>query len=200
MKLAIWGTLAGLILLMGGCTFIAGWSNYDKEVRLRKEITANSNTNEAAFDTMKKIFADKAKVASVSQADLKDIFAEGVKGRVGGSLFKSVQENYPDPAKAQAMWMDLSKTIEAERKSFFSRQAKIQDLVAERASLLEGFMSSKLIRLFGGDTKDFKRRGHPEADGTPDDHQYVFITSTETQRTAESGRDDKPDFELPPRK
>jgi hypothetical protein len=51
-KLAGLSVFAGLLVLMGGCTFIAAWSNFDSEVRLRKAIVAKSNSNEAVLDTM----------------------------------------------------------------------------------------------------------------------------------------------------
>lgn len=195
-KLAILAVFAGLVVLMGGCTFIAGWSKYDSEVRLRKFIQAKSNTNEAVFDTMKKIIREKGKIAKVSQQQIEDILKEGVKGRAGGALFKTVQEQYPDPAKLAVMWKDLSATIEAERKGFLTNQKAIQDMVAERESLINGFMSRKLIVLFGGDTTPMKRKGHPEAEDTPDEYQYVFITSTDAEKAARKGLDDKPDTDL----
>jgi hypothetical protein len=181
---------------MGGCTFISGWSTYDSEVRLRNEILAKSNSNEAVFDTMKKILSQKVQIAQVGQEQLKEIYADLIEGRKGGALFKTVSEQYPDPDKALTLWKDLMNSVEAERKTFLRDQKSIQDLVAERNSLIQGWMSKKMLGLFGGDTMPFKRKGHPESDGTPVDHQYIFITSTSTERTAETGKEDDTDLGL----
>ncbi len=190
----------GLLVLMGGCTFISGWSTYDTEVRLRNEILAKSNSNEAVLDTMKKILSQKVQIASIGQQQLQEIYADLIEGRKGGALFKTVSEQYPDPDKAMALWKDLMNSVEAERKTFLRDQKSIQDLVAERNSLIQGFMSNKMLGLFGGDRVAFKRKGHPEADGTPVDHQYVFVTSTNTERIAETGKEDDIDLGLTKKK
>jgi hypothetical protein len=181
---------------MGGCTFIAGWSNFDSEVRLRKAIVAKSNSNEAVLDTMVKIIKQKVQIATVGQEQMQAIYHDILAGRQGGALFKMVQEQYPDPDKAMTLWKDLMNSVEAERKTFLRDQKAIQDLVAERESLINGFMSRKLISLFGGDTIPMKRKGHPESLGTPSEYQYVFVTSTATEIMVEKGREDDIDLGL----
>jgi hypothetical protein len=195
-KVAGLSVFAGLSVLVAICVFVAGWHNFDSEVRLRKEIVANSNTNEAAFDTMTKIIKQKVQIASVGQEQIKDIMESGVKGRTGGALFKSVQEQYPDPEKAVVLWKDLSATIEAERRTFFRRQEKIQDLVAVRESLINGFMSRKFLGLFGGDITPMTRKGYPESLGMPPEYQYIFITSAATKRAGDTGTEDDIDLGL----
>jgi hypothetical protein len=186
----------GFALLMGGCTFIAGWHNYDREVWLRNAILAKSNSNEAQLDTMRKILAQKVQIGKVSTKQMQSIYADLLEGRKGGSLFKMVSEQYPDPQKLQAVWLDIMGSVEAERKGFLREQKSIQDYVAERKSLTEGWMSRKLLVLFGGDIQSMRRKGHPEADGCPADHQYVFVTSSETERISETGREDNIDLGL----
>ena len=194
--MAFFLVFCGLLLLMGGCTFISGWSNYDKEVHLRKGIQGKSNSNEASFDTMKKILSQKVQIANVGQTQLKEIYADLIEGRKGGALFKVVSEQYPDPEKAMSLWKDLMSSVEAERKIFLRDQKSIQDMVVERESLIAGFISRPMLKLFGGDTMPMKRKGHPEADGTPADHQYIFITSSDTERTSETGKEDDTDLGL----
>jgi len=190
------GVLGALLLFVSGCVFVAGWSTYDREVRLRKEIVAKSNSNEAVLDTMVKIIKQKAQIATVGQKQMQEIYGDIVGGRQGGMLFKMVTEEYPDPEKAMSLWKDLMNSVEAERKTFLRDQKAIQDLVAERESLINGFMSRKLLVLFGGDVTSFKRKGHPESKDTPSEYQYVFVTSTLADQMTSVGKEDDVELKL----
>jgi hypothetical protein len=190
--------MAGFVFILGAIFVSKGIGYYDQEVALRKQIEAKSTANEAALDTMWKTLSQKAGITKEAKANIQDmntIYEEITSPRSGGALFKSVQENYPNLGQKEIikLYENLMSSVESERKVFKRDQEELVDLVRERSALREGFVSGFMLKLFGGNTLEFKRRGYAT---TPPNwpHQYVFVTSGKTQEIAHSGEENDIDL------
>jgi len=192
-------TFVGMILLFGiggaGCVL----STLNKEIDLRTRIQAKSTSNEATLDTMWKTIKQKANISeqAVSQIrDLNKIYSEIVEGRSGGTLFKMVTENYPDLGQKEVagLYREIMASVEAERKVFKRDQTQLVDFNRERDAFIQKPVSKMILNGFGGDTVPFKRKGALEAEGWPEDHTYVFVTSSATQTMAATGAEDDIDL------
>lgn len=166
----------------------------DENVR-RNAIVSKSNAVEIGVDTMWKVIKQKAQITDAAAANIKDmnkVYAELIDGRAGGTLFKMVQENYPNLSASEmiGMYTSLMQTVESQRNTLKREQDTLQDMLAEHRNSQTNPGHNFVLSMFGSpeSTKEFKRKGVPT---TPADwpNQYVLVTSAATKVMAETGEE-----------
>lgn len=126
------------------------------------------------YDEVWKVIKQQAGVTEKYAEDFKSVYVDLMEARnYGGEAFKWIQEQ--NPTFSQDMYNRLMNTIEAQRAKFTINQKRLISIHKELKNLKEKFPSS----LFVGSKK------LPE---------LVTVTSTKTERTFESGKED--DIEL----
>lgn len=163
-------------VIVGGI-FLGGVSSLNREATLRAAINAHERAREASFDTMKKVIVQKAQLPAAAKRDLLELLPEVVSGREGGSIFKSVQEQYPE--FTVDLYKDLSRSIEAERHIFLREQKELFDVKREHDALLGSVFGGSVCKMFGRRPIDVK-----------------VVSSTETKEVIQSGVDDNTKLEL----
>jgi hypothetical protein len=169
--------VALILFLVSGAFLIAAVGALNREASLRASIEAHEKRREASFDTMKKIIVSKTQLPAAAREDLLKLLPEVVAGRAGGSVFKSVQENYPQ--FTLSLYEDLSRSIEAERHIFLRTQEELFDRVREHQSLMNSVFGGTICKL---------------ADRRPVEVQV--ISSTEAKEVMRTGVDDDVNLNL----
>ena len=182
------------MLLCGGCTAMYGLSTVNREVSLRNQVQAKSQSNQASLDTMVKIISQKCQVSGTWLKGQKGLVEAIIAGRTGGNLFKSVQEQNPN--LSPELFKDVMNSIEGERKRFLRDQTQLVDFVRERQTLIDSPLSGFVVKTFGTTTKFYPRGDEKTPDGWSDDFQYTFVTSAATKTMVAHGEenDTKLDF------
>jgi hypothetical protein len=135
----------------------------NREAALRSDIEAHLAAREAKYDTMKKIIMQNAQLPA--------------SGRAGGSIFKSVQERYPE--FTLPLYKSLSRAIEAQREGFLVEQKELFDVNREHNTLMRSVWGGMICKMFGRKEISIK-----------------VISSTEAKEVVESGVDDNTDLRL----
>jgi len=167
--LCVFFVIAILLFLMS-----VGISN--QEVRLRNQIEAVQLDNKNEFDLMWKKIAQVAQVTKEERASVEGIIvnyaAERGSNAGNGSFINAVREALPNIENKT--FLNLQNIITASRDRFAGRQTQLIDLKRAHDDLLETVPSSWFV----GD------RGEIE---------IIVITSSETDKTFDTGRDDHVD-------
>lgn len=190
----------GICIVLVLVAVVACIGTLNAEQRLRNAVVAKSSANEASLDAMWKIIQQKAKISQQATASIKDlntVYQDLVQGRSGGALFKMVTEAYPNAGQEEvaAIYQDLMRSVEAERKTFKTDQLVLQDLLRERENSRTTFPASWIIGMFGSPSShiEFLKKGESK---TPDDWplQYVWVTSGATKQMTDSGEENSLDL------
>ena len=174
------GGLFGVVLIFVVIASLMYFNADSSEVGLRNQIKAQQKVNEVSFDTTWKIIAQKCQLKDDFKEAFTKFYPELMKGRhyeAGGSFMKWIKES--NPKFDASLWKDLMVTISGERKTFERNQAKLIDLQRAHNDVLTQAPS----RFFVG--------GRPPID-------IKIVTSTKTEKTFESGKED--DVDLSPKK
>jgi hypothetical protein len=166
--------VVGLVIFGVTATVIGTLS---QEANLRSSIEAHERAREASFDTMKKIITQKSQLPAAAKSDLLKLLPEVVSGRAGGTIFKSVQEQYPE--FTLGLYREISNSIESERHTFLNEQKELFDVKREHDSLLRRPVSGVICSMFGRRPVDVK-----------------VISSTEAKEVGRTGVDDNTDLGL----
>ena len=168
--------VVAVILIFGivGCTYTIGVRNDD--AKLRNTITAKQKDNQSQFDNMWKKIAQAAEVTDEAKTALQQIFIEHAKARTtgGGGLMKWVQESVPDIKADSLLYKNLMNIITGSRDSWTMRQKELLDLKREHDNLIDTVPSGWILAMMGRDEK----------------MDVVIITSSKTEKTFETGKDD----------
>ena len=158
----------GIVLVMQFISYHNTWTDkknlYEEQLEVDKII----------YDEVWKVIKQQAGVTEKYAEDFKNVYVDLMEARnYGGEAFKWIQEQ--NPTFSQDMYMKLMNTIEAQRAKFTVNQKRLISIHKELKNLKEKFPSSLFV---GG-------RELPE---------LITITSTKTEKTFESGKED--DVEL----
>jgi hypothetical protein len=154
---------------------VVGAMNADNA--LRTTIAGHERTREASFDTMKKIITQKTQLPAAAKADLLALLPEVVSGRSGGTVFKSVQERYPE--FTLELYKDISRAIESERHTFFNVQKELFAVKQAHDELLGSALRGTILSFLGRKPVEVK-----------------VISSTEAKEVVRTGVDDNTDLNL----
>ena len=169
----------GLLLALSLVIIGGMWLSFNtREVGLRNQIVAQQKSNEASFDAVWKIIAQKAQVTDSYKEGFREVYKDIMAGRYGteknSPLMKWVWESTPQ--FSDKLYVDLSTTIESQRITFKRDQQKLIDLKREHDNL----RTQPVSKLFVG--------SRPEV-------AIVVVTSQKTDETFTSGHED--DVSLP---
>lgn len=172
--------VAALSILLTVIYFSVKVSSQNKEIELKKQTIAQQDVCRANFDKMFKTITNLAEIperfAEKSKEAFKEIYPALMDGRYKNdntSLMKWVQESNPqyDMKSIQQLYMKLADAIEANRDEFFMEQKLLIDMKREHDTYTKKWPASSFV----GDSADV---------------QITIITSTETENTYKTGKDD----------
>lgn len=143
----------------------------NREIGLRKESEAQRGKIEAVRDQMFKVLQEKAHVASDYREAFGKIYPYIIAGRYSkdhSDIMKWIQEANPD--FDTSLYTDLMNAIEAQRTQFMNTQARMLDIINQRATLIESYPSRWFIN-------------------SKDAIEYEVISATETKNVMVNGVD-----------
>lgn len=162
-----------VVLALVGVFMYASYNN--GEVRLRNAIAAQQKSNEAVFDNCWKTVQQIAQVADRYKDGFREVFAGLTEARhydKGGSLFKWVSES--NPAFDPSLYTKLANAIETHRLSFTREQQKLIDLKREHDDIRMTIPGRWFV-------------------GSRPAVEIKVVTSTRTEKTFTTGKDDDTD-------
>jgi hypothetical protein len=137
------GIVVALILIY----IVVGISYKNTEVRLRNQIGAQQESNEAVFDNTWKIISQQADISSEYRDAFKEIYPELMEGRYGnargGSLMSFIHESNPN--FDTSLYEKLSASVEGQRTVFTREQQKLIDLKREHDNIRMTFPGSFFV-------------------------------------------------------
>lgn len=135
--------IAGVLIVL----FILYFHYNNKEIALRKESDAQRGKVEAVRDQMFKVLQEQAGVA----ADYRDAFGKIFPDIIGGryandsqEMMKWIQE--ANPNFDTTLYHNLMNAIEAQRAQFMNTQARMLDIINQRAAIIEYYPSRWFIK------------------------------------------------------
>lgn len=172
------GVLVGLILIIGAIIGLSWVSYNNKDIDLRNQAKAQQQANQVIYDKVWKILQQKAGVLDKYSGDFKEIYNGIMNGRYQGDakqspMFKWITES--NPQFSVEMYKNLSDAIEGQRSEFAMVQKRLIDIKREHDNLRQKFPGNIFI---GG-------RGEIKID---------IVTSTKTEKTFETGKEDNVDL------
>jgi hypothetical protein len=167
-------SILAIILLFGVSLMGYGVSTYNTATDLKNQYEAKISANKADFDNVKKVILQTAQVSKTQLDKLQEIYVKYADARtsdVTGAVMNWVQEAVPNIDTSTMN--NLQNIIVSSRNSWTNRQKELVDISREYNLLLVKFPSNILLSVFG-----FKKI------------DPLVITSTETEKAFETGKDD----------
>lgn len=126
--------------------FILYFYYNNREIELRRESEAQRGKIEAVRDRMFKVLQEQAKVSTEYRNAFEKIYPEIIAGRYshGGEMMKWIQE--ANPNFDISLYGQLMNSIDVQRESFTTEQARMLDIINQRAALIESYPSRWFIR------------------------------------------------------
>ena len=163
----------GAIALILGTIYVSMSISYNNHAnQLEVQVDKKIKSNKADFDAVWKIISQQAGVVDKYQESFKEIYTGLMDNRYSdgqGQMMSWVQEHSPN--FDATMFNNLMNTIEAQRTDFATRQKEMVAVEEEYNKMLVTFPGS----FFVGDRE-------------PMDN--VIVTSTKTEETFKSGKED----------
>jgi len=116
---------------------------YNRSVGLENQFKASLENREALYDNMVKQITEKLGIAKYERATVVALIDNAVKGRDGGTLFKSVNEQYPQVSPAA--FMEVMATISGKRDEFTRSQQTLMQLQKEFNDMRTQFPYSLIV-------------------------------------------------------
>jgi len=171
--------VVGGVAIMGTVTAVSVVGVLDGEVNLRKKAEAQLLVNEAAFDKMWKIIAQRTQIAKSTRETQIQLVEALVSGR-GASFINALKEDNPQSAFDMEQFTALGNSIEAQREGFFREQQKLIDYVKLEQAMFENTWSGLVLGFTNREALD----------------DPLVISSTHAKEVMESGQDDQTALEL----
>jgi len=156
------------------------FSYNNSEARLRNQIAATQTDNRSQLDNTIKVITQNAQVTTEQREALKDIIVGNAQARSnkGGSLATLVHEAVPNMDQTTQTYRQLMNTITAARNAWTQRQTALLDLNREHDNLIDLQPSRFFVHTIGGKDKI----------------EVVIVTSTRTEESFQTGKDDDTDL------
>lgn len=151
----------------------------DGEVKLRNQAEAQLLVNEAAFDKMWKIIAQRAQIAKSSRETQIQLVEALTAGR-GASFINAVKEQNPDSAFNMEQFTSLGNSIEAQREGFFREQQKLIDYVKLEQRMFQDTFSGFVLGFTSREPMD----------------DPLVVSSTHSKEVMTTGEDNNTELEL----
>ena len=140
----------GIVAIVLSAAVILGlmYLNYSNaEIRLRQQIEAQQDSNEAVFDNTWKIIKQQAQVTDKYKDSFKEIYVEIMderyEGDRAGALMSWVTESNPE--FDTSLFSQLMTSIEAQRNKFTTEQRKLIDYKRSHDTMLKVAPSSWFV-------------------------------------------------------
>lgn len=183
-----WMILAALLAL-AAIVFVGSALSYrSTAIRLEQGITAQYENNQNEYSRMRTVIAEMAQVPAMYRDDVMRVYDNAMHDRYGANgsqaVFQAIREHNPnvDPG----LYTRLEATIESQRTQFAAGQTSLIDKKREyRTFMAESAMNGVYNSVFSF--------GFPRIDL----NRYGIVTSGETQRTFQTGRDEPATLRAP---
>jgi len=169
--------LGGLFLFFFVCTCIlvgTGISTYNRAQELQNLISAKQKDNTSEYDNMWKKISQVSQVTEKDRSTLMDIFVKHADARTGDGgtpVMNWIKESVPNVSSE--LFVQLNNTITSSRDKWTMRQKELLDFKREHDNLRTQFPSNVVCGIFG--IQEVK---------------VVIVTSSKTEKSFETGKDD----------
>lgn len=175
------GLVVGVLMVLG--LFVAGglvmtFFNYKNQaVQLENLAKAAQDDNKVVFDKTWKVLQQKAGVTDKYSESFKSIYVDlmdaryGAEDKNGSPLFKFIRESNPN--FDQALFLDLSRSIESLRNEFANSQKRLIDIKREHDNLRTVFPGSLFLSFAG--VREL---------------EITIVTSSKTEKVFQTGKED----------
>lgn len=148
-KLIIGAAFFAVLLMVGMMIFTTYTSAYNQNVKLNALYDQKINERSSYYDNFKKIVKQKGLVAIKNDSSFLRVVETIMNARKDGQqvMWKWVQESNPAAtySEVSSLYKDLSRQIEADRKSFVELEKSIQNIVQQQDYLVSNFWNSHLF-------------------------------------------------------
>ena len=168
----------GVALFLGIILISMKISIQNTEIGKRQNVIAKEKVCKANFDKMFKTIRDVANVTDAARKSFEKVYPALMEGRYGkgdGSLMKWVTESNPTFNSSQ--YDKLIECIEANRDDFLNQQEQLADLQRDH----DTYIKNKFNKWFLSDDQLKEQK-------------ITIITSTRTENTYKTGKDDSDDI------
>lgn len=164
------------------CVFmliIMYFSYNNAEVRQRNLVVAKQKDNYSQLDNTIKTISQSAQITSAQTEALKNIIVGNAQARSsrGGSLATMVSEAVPNLDSSTVTFRNLQNQVVAARNTWTENQRQLLDLNREHDNMIDVQPSRFFVHTLGG----------------ADKIEVKIVTSTRTQESFNSGKDDDVD-------
>lgn len=156
----------GVVAIIGAALWVMSVRN--GTISLENQFTASVSKRTMLYDNMGKQIQEKLGVAKIERKTMIAIIDAAVAGRDGGSLFKTVSEQYP--ATTHAMFQEVMATVGGKRDEFTRSQLDIASIKQAHDNKRMHWPSSLIV----GDRKEL---------------EYVIVSSDSAKETMKTGSD-----------
>lgn len=170
--------LVVIALFTTGCSALSSYTSvYDTNIKMKADYTQLINNRSSAYANMVTTIKQKMMVTKMNDTSFQKIVKTMMEGQKDGEnvTWKWVQQSNPAASfsEVSAMYKDVSRQIEGDRKTIVEKERLIGLLVAEQEKLLSTFWAHFF---FGGEEllKD----------------KYKPITSSAMEEINKTGKDD----------
>lgn len=136
----------------------AATTSYNQQISLRNAHEANEDANQVVYTKFVNILQEQAGVVNASVEAQKELFAlimNSKSGQGGGAMIKFIREHNPNPDAAltetSKQFTSIMNEISGLREEFARAQKKSLQIEKDHKDLVQGFFSSRLIAMLGGD-------------------------------------------------
>jgi len=148
------------------------------ELKLRKKVYAQQDYCKTVLDKNRKTAQQKAGITDKYSEDFKAVYAGIMDGRYkagSGQVFQMIKES--NPAFSQDLYVDLSRTVEAQRVEYTAEQKKVIDGKLQHDILIGTFPGGMILKMLGAE-----------------ELKITIVTSTDVENIYKTGKED--DVEL----
>lgn len=149
-KIGLWAFIV-LFLTISGCSALSSYTSiYDTNVGYNADYKQLINDRSSAYDNIMKTIKQKGMVAKANDTAFREIVNAMVSGQKDGEnlTMKWIQQANPAASfsEVSALYKDLSRQIEGDRKTIVEKERKIGLLVSEQEKLLNGFWANMFFK------------------------------------------------------
>lgn len=149
-KIGLWAFIVLFLAISGFSALNSYTSIYDTNVGYNADYKQLINDRSSAYDNIMKTIKQKGMVAKANDTAFRAVVNAMVSGQKDGEnlTMKWIQQSNPAASfsEVSALYKDLSRQIEGDRKTIVEKERKIGLLVSEQEKLLNGFWANMFFK------------------------------------------------------
>jgi hypothetical protein len=149
-KIAGWAFVLLFLTIVGFSAFSSYTNIYDTNVAYNADYKQLINDRSSAYDNIMKTIKQNAMVAKANDTAFREIVNALANGQKDGEnvTMKWIQQSNPAASfvEVSALYKNLSRQIEGDRKTIVEKERRIGLLVAEQEKLLNGFWANMFFK------------------------------------------------------